>query len=226
MNEEWRPYPDAPSWMISSFGRVIGPRGRIMKAFRTADGYETMRIAGRFSRVHRLVAATFLRRPEEGEQVNHINFDKADNRVDNLEWCTPKENVRHAIAGDHFHFSKCGPVTFKFTESEVVFIRETLAAGAKTPIELANHFNVSVTTINAIARHHTYRHVGGPKVTRTKRERQRTLTRESNRAREIRARKPEVVKLRHDNLTFRQIGALLGIPKSCAHRLYAEGDHA
>lgn len=46
--------------------------------------------------IHRLLATAFISEPKDGQEINHKNGIKTDNRIGNLEWCTKQENLRHS----------------------------------------------------------------------------------------------------------------------------------
>lgn len=117
MNEEWRDIKGYEGhYQISSLGRVKSlhrtacheMRGRnfcqtyeekIMKQLQQC-GYLCVWIQKgtemkKKFRVHRLVAQAFIPNPEGKEFVNHKNKDRANNTVENLEWCTHEENMIH-----------------------------------------------------------------------------------------------------------------------------------
>lgn len=60
-------------------------------------GYRTVTINGKKYSIHRLVAEAFISNPENKPFVNHIDGNKLNNSIENLEWCTNKENVQHAF---------------------------------------------------------------------------------------------------------------------------------
>lgn len=82
-----------PKYEVSNLGNVRNAKTkRIRKLEIHENGYLRVKLSKNY-RVHRLVALTFIPNPENKEQVDHINGDKRDNRLENLRWVTGKENM-------------------------------------------------------------------------------------------------------------------------------------
>lgn len=108
--------------------------------------------------IHRLVWEAFHDKPiPDGMQINHLNGDPADNRLANLEVCTPSENVVHAIENWGRPIN-CRPIfghangSAKLTGQDVRAIRAEYSAGGIRQIDLARKFGVSQKTISLITR--------------------------------------------------------------------------
>lgn len=76
--------------------------GKIVKVFKMKEslscGYKKVSIAKKSHSVHRLVLMAFTKKPDENNyyEVNHIDGDKLNNKVSNLEWVTKSQNIKHA----------------------------------------------------------------------------------------------------------------------------------
>lgn len=102
--ENWRFIEANSDYMISDHGRILSFKGKsklIISSTITSKGYEYVAIRQKgiyvgYS-VHRLVATAFIPNPKRLPQVNHLDGNKLNNHVANLEWCDAYDNIMHAI---------------------------------------------------------------------------------------------------------------------------------
>lgn len=156
-------------YMVSSLGRIMGlpkktHKGHLLKLKTTRAGYIHVclckgNIKKDFS-VHRLVAMAFIPNKEGKKEVNHINGNRADNRVQNLEWCTRSENERHAYRAlgkkpNTPWKDKPRKCARRFSDDQVRRIRKDKRS---SPV-IAREHGVSKTTIRDIKIRKNYKEV-------------------------------------------------------------------
>lgn len=138
-----------PGYFINQDGVVIGMKGHVLKQSPNVDGYPVvyMRKDGKNCcvRVHRQLAKAFIPNPDNFPVVNHIDGDKTNYRLDNLEWTTIQGNVTHAI--DVLNIDKKGAALI--TEELVHLICQDLEKGMKQK-DIYNKYEVSQSIVSRI----------------------------------------------------------------------------
>jgi len=168
-------------YKVSSDGKIItdnwknSGRTSILRPSTDKKGYLRvgLQINGKLKtfKVHRLVALAFIPNPENKPQINHKDCNKKNNNVYNLEWCTAKENTKHAIENGLHYFNtpeqsinkiiKRGELNgcSKLNAKQVKEIRAKFKPRIYTRKILAKEYNVKEATIKDIVLRKSWKHI-------------------------------------------------------------------
>lgn len=183
MQETWKPCPDfETTHEVSSLGRVrrlvviqvdaepsVQPGPPLKLDYSHQNGYARVHlwVAGRCTKktVHSLVARAFLGDPpgpvgtRRGEwTVDHLDGNKANNRVDNLEWVPSEVNRRRYLDRSAVRRGETHP-NAKLTAAQVKALRQLYATGRYTQYALAEQFGISPGHVSEIVCHRVWKHV-------------------------------------------------------------------
>lgn len=152
-------------YLINTDGQIYSEiSNKFLKPFKNPQGYCLVDISHNgktYTRqLHRLVALTFIPNPDMLETVNHKNGDKSKNSVDNLEWMTRLDNVRHAwrtgLAKPRYGINNPANV---YTEEQIHQVCQLLEVGYLNNKQIANFVGVNVTLIRDIKFRGKWKHI-------------------------------------------------------------------
>ena len=147
------------------YGATRLMKGRWLKPAKDGGGYFFVSLCrdghAKQEKMHRIVAKAFIDNPENKPAINHIDSNKENNDISNLEWCTQHENMQHCSRKGRIkipRYQGSSHPSSKLNESIVLKIKRD----NKTPVsQLAQRYGVTVQAIHAILKGKTWRHVSG-----------------------------------------------------------------
>lgn len=164
MIETWKILSDYPEYKISNLGRIYSfgrPRKKFIKGYE-GEGYVLLHLFDKTGkqttqRLHRILAQAFIPNPNNLPEVNHIDGNKLNNDLSNLEWSSYKQNINHSVKTRLRKYGRSN-VKPSLTDNEVREIRRLINAGNKL-VDIAKQYNVKPYTISHIKNGRKYKGV-------------------------------------------------------------------
>ena len=97
-------------------------RNRFLNQYNNYDGYPTYKLYNKHCSVHRLLAEAFIPNPDNLPQVNHIDGNKENNSLDNLEWCTSRQNLHHAMDNGLHNWGRMAIIAEPMNKGDVGYV--------------------------------------------------------------------------------------------------------
>jgi hypothetical protein len=148
-NEIWKPIINYNLYEISNIGNIRNSNTKQLLKQTIKNNYYYINICKKSFRVNRLVANTFLDNNDIKNQiyVNHIDGNKKNNNVNNLEFITPSNNVKHAIKNNLLIINKCKVGKYNKNTDELIQIYDSI-------IDASNNTNIDDATICKVCKYY------------------------------------------------------------------------
>ncbi len=147
----WKRYSE--KYEASTDGHIRNTKTkRVLHEFPGKDRYLRTQFDGKTRLVHRVIAKTFIPNPNILPEVNHKDGDKSNNSVDNLEWCTRSDNLKHAYTHGFRTAKGTNNARCKLSADNVAYIKNNYIRGDRQygAKALASKFNVAPQTVCAV----------------------------------------------------------------------------
>lgn len=170
IKEKWKKIKKYPSYAISNFGKIKRIKrgqstfvGKILKIRIDTNGYPYIRLykdgKGKNVKIHKLIAETFIGSCPKGKEVNHIDGNKKNSHVDNLEYVTRSENIKHAFKLGLRNDRGENHYLHKLKEKDILKIKKLYGTRKYLQKEIAKMFNCNQQNISFIVNNKTWRHI-------------------------------------------------------------------
>lgn len=157
----WKTVNVNHNYEVSNTGLVRHVSGELIGQWLNDQGYSIVRLSKPRAqyRVHRLVASAFVENPSRLPYINHLDHCRSNNGYRNLEWCTQKENIRHARhhgrMADTYWKGRRSP-NASLTDEQVAAIRKEYARGGISWERLSKKHGTSKRVVGRIIKGESY----------------------------------------------------------------------